>query len=209
MRHLDAILRWQPGGSRATLAPVQGTEPSRPWSVVHWALAVWTALGGLAMLFFQGSFSRAMAGGLTDAAGQRMLGLQALLLSVVYAAAAQTRRGWLSWLPLCGQAGLVVVLLFDTLSGHRGFASAAPALLSAFAFALLLGAFRLAGDATVHHVGVTSDPAAEGPAVASFAGKPTERLAPRDVSSAGGYQESRGPDQHPRAGDADDSVLGA
>jgi hypothetical protein len=176
--------------------------------VLLWALAGWTAAGSFAELFFQGAFSRAVAGGLRDPAGQRLLGVQGLLLAAVYAAASRTRGGWLSWLPLAGQSGLAIVLLIDTLDGERNLGAAAPALSTALVFALLLGAFRLAGDTTIHPEHSSRHAAGDNGTFPASEGSPTERLTSVDAPTLRFHGSSDRPADPPRHDGDDDRLLG-
>lgn len=136
-----------PAGVRA---PAGLARRPRAGIALLWILAGWTALCGLALLFVQGGFSRSVAAGLADGPGQRLLGVQLLALSAVYAFVAKRGAGWLDWLPLAVQAGLAAVIAFDWIAGKRDFAATAFALAVTLLFALLLAAFRLAGDTTLH-----------------------------------------------------------
>lgn len=129
---------WSPGPGRP-----------RPHTILYWALAVWTGFSALALLFSTGSVARALAGGLGDPAARHLLGVQLLLLAIVYGAIAR-RTGWLEWLPLLAEWLIAVMLTYDWLAGHRTFGATALALLVAIAFALLLAGFRLAGESTIH-----------------------------------------------------------
>ncbi len=187
---------WSPGPGRP-----------RPHTILYWALAIWTGLNALALLFSQGNVTKALAGGLNDHAGQHLLGVQFLLLAIVYGAIAR-RPGWLEWLPLVAEWLIAAVLAYDWLAGHRNFGATAVAMLMALAFALLLAGFRLAGETTIH-TQITA-PGSQG----SFGGAvhgdtPTERLSrradtPASEPTAEPATPSRKPDDNP-----DDRVLGA
>ncbi len=152
MRVRDWLGRWFGDYEQAPQGPAAwspGPERPRPRTILYWALAVWTGLNALALLFSGGSVAKALAGGLADAAGRHLLGVQLLLLAIVYGAIAR-RAGWLEWLPLLAEWLIAIVLGYDWLAGHRSFGATALALLVAIAFALLLAGFQLAGETTIH-----------------------------------------------------------
>lgn len=183
---------WSPGSGRP-----------RPRTILYWALAVWTGFNALALLFSGGSVAKALAGGLGDPAGRHLLGVQLLLLAIVYGATAR-RAGWLEWLPLLAEWLIVVVLAYDWLAGHRTFGATALALLVAVAFALLLAGFQLAGESTIHteYAGQT----------AAHGGRANDAHTERLVRQSDQPEAVAPPEplKAPReSNDADDRVLGA
>ncbi|HZQ38743.1 MAG TPA: hypothetical protein VFD32_22655 [Dehalococcoidia bacterium] len=148
----DWLGRWFGDYEQAPQGPAAwapGPERPRPRTILYWALAVWTGLNALALLFSGGSVAKALAGGLGDQAGRHLLGVQLLLLAIVYGTIAR-RSGWLEWLPLLAEWLIAIVLAYDWLAGRRSFSATALALIVAIAFALLLAGFRLAGESTIH-----------------------------------------------------------
>ncbi len=203
----DWLGRWFGDYEAAPQGPAAwspGPERPRPRTILYWALAVWTAFNALALLLSGGSVAKALAGGLGDAAGRHLLGVQLLLLAIVYGAIAR-RAGWLEWLPLLAEWLIALVLGYEWLAGHRSFGATALALLVAIAFTLLLAGFQLAGESTIHT-------RYAGPATATGRGAagetPTERLArhpgePVAAPRTDAAQPSREPQE------SDDRVLGA
>jgi hypothetical protein len=64
-------------------------------------IAGWSLLAGLALVFFQGSGSSALGAGVSDVAGQRLLGAHLIVLAPVYGLLAwrSERYHGLIWLP--------------------------------------------------------------------------------------------------------------
>jgi hypothetical protein len=116
-------------------------------SALLWLLALWTGFCGLALLFFEGRVTQTLAGGLTDHAGQRLLGAQWLGFAVVDALAARRgpRERPLRWLAALVQLFTGLATGYTLVSGH-GSAGAAFVCIVSFGFALLLIAFQLAGQ---------------------------------------------------------------
>jgi hypothetical protein len=165
---------------------------------VEWLVAVWTAIGALSLILFQGSFSELVAAGMRDGAGQRLLGAQLAALAPVYGYCAYRRgRGSLAWLPIAGQSATAAVILFDVLAGHRHITTAAPALVVALGFAVLLVAFELAGDPFYRREAAQG--AISQPREYTIVDQPTQRLIATDVRE----QQAAPPAEPP-----EDSLLG-
>lgn len=139
---------------------------------VEWLLVAWTAVAALFLLFLQGSLSELAAAGLRDPAGQRLLGAQFAVLAPVYAYCARSVSRGAGWLPIAGQALTAIVIAVDLFAGRRHATTAAPALVIALGFAVLLVAFRLAGQPFYR----AEAPAAPPPAEVNVVDQPTERL---------------------------------
>ena len=142
------LLRWLWHGDRA-LAESDETRlvEAGAHTVLLWLLALWTALSGLALVFYEGRISRTLAAGLSDHAGQRLLGAQWLALAAFYALAALRgrRERALSWLAAAAQLTTGLVTAYTLLSG-QGSGGTVFVCVVAFAFGLLLAGFLLAGQ---------------------------------------------------------------
>jgi hypothetical protein len=206
----DWIGRWFGDHEQAPAAPSWSPGPGRPrpLTVLYWALTIWTGFCAIALLFSQGGVAKTLAGGLGDAAGDHLLGAQFLLLAIVYGAIAR-RPGWLDWFPLLAQWLLVAVLIYDWLGGRRTFGATALALLVTLAFALLLAAFRLAGETTIQTRRAAPAGSPNAFNAALHDDRPTERLVRTatpvsEERATEGTQPPRPPEENP-----DDRVLGA
>jgi len=87
--------------------------------VVVVAIAAWSLLGGLTLTLFHGSSAGALAAGIADEAGRRLVGAQMLVLVPVYLLIALRpgRYGSLLWLPFLGQAAVFLAVGYSMLSG--------------------------------------------------------------------------------------------
>jgi len=106
-------------------------------------LTMWTLLSGLALTFFQGASGATIGGGLEGGQGdaaQRLLGVHLLVLAPVYGLIAwqPERYRLIGWLPYAVQGGVVLVTLFDIVTGKRGIQDAALPLFVALVFLVLL-----------------------------------------------------------------------
>jgi len=106
-------------------------------------LALWTALSGLALTFFQDASGATIGGGLhggQGAAAQRLLGVHLLVLAPVYGLIAWDPKRFrlLLWVPYAAQGGVVAATLFDILTGDRKFVDGALPLFVAIVFFVLL-----------------------------------------------------------------------
>ncbi|MGB2695639.1 MAG: hypothetical protein WBD55_10705 [Dehalococcoidia bacterium] len=111
--------------------------------VVLALLAVWTIFSGLALTFFQDASAATIGGGLDGGEGgaaQRLLGVHLLVLAPIYALIAwePQRFRLLLWVPYAAQAGVVLVTLYDILTGDRDFTDGALPLIVASIFLVLL-----------------------------------------------------------------------
>jgi uncharacterized membrane protein len=106
-------------------------------------LALWTILSGLALTFFQDASDATIGGGLKGdqgAAAQRLLGVHLLVLAPIYGMLAWEPRRFrlLMWLPYAAQGGVVLVTLFDIVSGKRNLPEGMLPLVVACIFLVLL-----------------------------------------------------------------------
>jgi hypothetical protein len=142
------LLRWFWHGDAALAEPRhERLREASAGSALLWLLALWTAFCGLALLLFEGRVTQTLAGGLTDHAGQRLLGAQWLGLAAVYALAARRgpRERPLRWLAALVQLLTGLATSYSLVTGH-GSPGAAFVCIVSFGFALLLTAFQLAGQ---------------------------------------------------------------
>jgi hypothetical protein len=86
-------------------------------------IAVWSLLAGVALVFFQGSGSSALGAGVTDVAGQRLLGAHLIVLAPVYALLAwhSERYQGLLWLPFASQLAVFFAVGYSILIGDTEF----------------------------------------------------------------------------------------
>jgi hypothetical protein len=91
--------------------------------IIAGLIACWSLLAGLAMVFFQGSGSSALGAGVTDVAGQRLLGAHLIMLAPVYALIAwhSERYHGLIWLPFVSQLAVFLVVGYSILVGDTEF----------------------------------------------------------------------------------------
>lgn len=106
-------------------------------------LAVWTLFSALALIFFQEGSAATIGGGLEGdegAAAKRLLGVHLLVLAPLYGLIAwdPKRYRYFLWVPYVAQGGVVIVTLFDVITGSRDFWSGALPLVVASVFLVLL-----------------------------------------------------------------------
>jgi hypothetical protein len=146
---LDGLLGWSPRGSVIVGgAPPRGFVPvPRPQFIVTGALAIWTGFSGLCLLFTHDNLARLIAGGLADAAGQRLLGANLLILAALYLLIVSRPAVYaaLGWLPLVAEGLTALVTGYEVVVGNRGFGWGWLALVVSLAFSLTLAGFRMAG----------------------------------------------------------------
>ena len=104
-------------------------------------IAVWSLLAGFALVFFQGSGSSALGAGVTDVAGQRLLGAHLIVLAPVYALLAwhSERYQGLLWLPFASQLAVFFAVGYSILIGDTDFGDGVIAMSVSGIFIGLLG----------------------------------------------------------------------
>lgn len=123
-------------------------------------LTMWTLLSGLTLTFFQGASAATIGGGLEGdqgEAGQRLLGVHLLVLAPIFGLIAwqPERYRLIAWVPYVTQGGVVLVTLFDIVTGTRNVPAALlPLFVSATFLVLLVYVWREA------HIAETPDPKA-------------------------------------------------
>lgn len=131
-------------------------------------LTMWTLLSGLALTFFQGASAATIGGGLEGGQGeaaQRLLGVHLLVLAPIYGLIAwqPERYRLIAWVPYVAQGGVVLVTLFDIVTGARDIQGAAlPFFVSLFFFVLLVYVWRAA---RIPEAPATTAPASAAPAL--------------------------------------------
>ena len=144
------LLRWLWHGDTALAQTDEGRlAEAGARTVLLWLLGLWTLACGVALVFLEGRITRTLAAGLSDHAGQRLVGAQWLGLAAVYALAALRgrRERALSWLAAAVQIATGLVTAYTLLSG-QGTGGTAFVCVVSFAFGLLLLGFLLAGQPT-------------------------------------------------------------
>jgi hypothetical protein len=111
--------------------------------LVLFLLTMWTLLSGLALTFFQGASAATIGGGLEGGQGeaaQRLLGVHLLVLAPVFGLIAwqPERYRLIAWVPYATQVGVVLVSLFDIVTGKRDIQGALLPLFVAATFLVLL-----------------------------------------------------------------------
>lgn len=106
-------------------------------------LTMWTLLSGLALTFFQGASAATIGGGLEGGQGeaaQRLLGVHLLVLAPIFGLIAwqPERYRLIAWVPYATQGGVVLVTLFDIVTGARSIQGALLPLFVAGTFLVLL-----------------------------------------------------------------------
>jgi len=181
----------------------------RQIGLITWVLTAWSAVGGLCLVFLHDDASRLFAAGLSDHAGQRLLGVNLLSLAVVYGATAARPRVYaaLGWLPLVSQIFIAIVIAYDVLAGNRSFGWSATQLLVSLLFAVLLIAFRLAGEPLLPEQRNQSRSLPAQPTPNTRIGDaPTERLAVEQPAATTQTPPGQAPPK--KEPPSDDSVLG-
>lgn len=104
-------------------------------------IAIWSLLAGVALVFFQGSGSSALGAGVTDIAGQRLLGAHLIILAPVYALLAwhSDRYQGLLWLPFASQLAVFFAVGYGILVGQTEFGDGVIAISVSGIFIGLMG----------------------------------------------------------------------
>jgi hypothetical protein len=103
-------------------------------------IAIWSLVAGILLVFFHGTASGALGAGVSDAAGQRLVGAHLLILVPVYLMIAwhPERYESLLWLPFAGQLIILLSVGYGIVSGDTKFADGAMALAVSAIFVGLL-----------------------------------------------------------------------
>ncbi|HEX5370999.1 MAG TPA: hypothetical protein VFY10_16465, partial [Dehalococcoidia bacterium] len=103
-------------------------------------IAIWSLIAGVLLVFFHGTASGALGAGVSDAAGQRLVGAHLLILVPVYLLIAwhPERYHGLLWLPFAGQLVVVISVGYGILSGDTAFGDGMLALAIGAIFVVLL-----------------------------------------------------------------------
>jgi hypothetical protein len=117
-------------------------------------IAVWSLLAGIALVFFQGSGSSALGAGVTDVAGQRLLGAHLIILAPVYALLAwhSDRYPGLLWLPVASQLAVFFAVGYSILIGDTEFGDGVIAVSVSGIFIGLLGFVWITEQRTLAHL---------------------------------------------------------
>jgi hypothetical protein len=104
-------------------------------------IAVWSLLAGVALVFFQGSGSSALGAGVSDVAGQRLLGAHLIVLAPVYGLLAlrSERYQGLLWLPFASQLAVFFAVGYSILNGDTEFGDGVIAIAVSAIFIVLMG----------------------------------------------------------------------
>ncbi len=209
MSVLDALL--DRSRRRAPVVVGGGTTPvtsvPRPLQLVIGALALWTGLSGLFLLLVRGDFARLLAGGLADAAGRRLLGINLVVLAVVYAViiARPAAYGSLGWLPLAADVLIALIGGYNVTAGSRSFDRGWLTPLAALVFALVIAGFHMAGGPVYAGDRGATPHTSRSLDAAAMNDTPTERLTAEHRTGQPGASIAAAP---PTSEPPDESVLG-
>ncbi|HLF70705.1 MAG TPA: hypothetical protein VI759_00930 [Dehalococcoidia bacterium] len=86
-------------------------------------IALWSLLEGIVLVGFHGASSGALGAGVTDEAGQRLVGAHLLVLAPAYLLIALRSQLYktLIWLPFAGQLALALTVGYSILTGETDF----------------------------------------------------------------------------------------
>jgi hypothetical protein len=104
-------------------------------------IAVWSLVAGTVLVGFHGATSGALGAGVTDEAGQRLLGAHLLILVPAYLLIAwrPERHKSFLWLPLAAQLATVSAVGYSILTGETDFGDGILAAAVSGIFVVLLG----------------------------------------------------------------------
>jgi hypothetical protein len=141
-------------------------------------IAVWSLLAGIALVFFQGTGSGALGAGVSDPAGQRLLGAHLIILAPVYVVLAwrSERYRGLLWLPLVSQLAVFFSIGYSILSGETRFGDGIIAVAVSAIFIGLLGFVWISEQRTLARIRLEAEESESGwaPGESSF-DEPAER----------------------------------
>jgi len=109
--------------------------------ILVFLVAVWSFLAGIVLVAFHGASSGALGAGVTDDAGQRLVGAHLLVLVPAYLVIAwrPERHQSLLWLPFAGQLALALTVGYSILAGETRFGDGILAFAVGAIFVVLLG----------------------------------------------------------------------
>ena len=109
--------------------------------IITGLVGLWSLLAGVALVFFQGTGSSALGAGVTDIAGQRLLGAHLVVLAPVYALLAwrAERYQGLLWLPFASQLAVFFAVGYNILIGDTEFGDGVIAVTVSAIFIGLMG----------------------------------------------------------------------
>jgi hypothetical protein len=109
--------------------------------VVILLIAVWSLICGAVLLAFHGAAAGALGAGVTDEAGQRLVGAHLLVLVPAYLLLAwrPDRYGAFLWLPFASQIAVAGSVGYSILSGETDFGDGIIAAAVSAIFAAVLG----------------------------------------------------------------------
>ncbi len=104
-------------------------------------IAVWSLLAGIVLVAFHGASAGALGAGVTDEAGQRLVGAHLLVLTPAYLLIAWRLERYQSflWLPFAGQLALALSVGYGILAGETEFGDGILAFAVGAIFVVLLG----------------------------------------------------------------------
>jgi len=109
--------------------------------VLIFLVALWSFLAGIVLVAFHGASAGALGAGVTDDAGQRLVGAHLLLLTPAYLLIAwrPERHKSFLWLPFAGQLALAATVGYGILAGETEFGDGILAFAVGAIFVVLLG----------------------------------------------------------------------
>ncbi|HEY4684796.1 MAG TPA: hypothetical protein VII57_01995 [Dehalococcoidia bacterium] len=109
--------------------------------VLIFLVALWSFLAGIVLVAFHGASAGALGAGVTDDAGQRLVGAHLLLLTPAYLLIAwrPERHKSFLWLPFAGQLALAATVGYGILAGETEFGDGILAFAVGTIFVVLLG----------------------------------------------------------------------
>ncbi len=114
-------------------------------------IALWDLAAGLVLLAFHGASSGALGVGVREDAGQRLVGVQMLVLVPAYLLIAwrPQRYGGFLWLPFVAQLSVVLVVGYSIITGETDFGDGILAVAVGIIFVALLGFIWMTEQRTV------------------------------------------------------------
>jgi hypothetical protein len=122
-------------------------------------VAIWSLITGVVLVFFQGAAAGALGAGVTDQAGQRLVGAHLLVLTPVYLLIAwhPERYQGILWLPFAGQMAVFFAVGYGILSGNIEFGDGILPVAVAAIFMGLLGFIWISEQRSLAHAQIDED----------------------------------------------------